>query len=53
VFPNWFCVFSLHLVLYIFTFRFGDYTSRDLKNAVENNLIVKNGDKKTTKYRKP
>ncbi len=27
--------------------------SRDLKNAVENNLIVKNGDKKTTKYRKP
>ncbi len=26
--------------------------SRDLKNAVENNLIVKNGDKKTTTYRK-
>ena len=26
--------------------------SRDLKNAVENNLIVKNGDKKTTTYQK-
>ncbi|SKC11463.1 Fic family protein [Soonwooa buanensis] len=26
--------------------------SRDLKNAVENNLIAKNGDKKTTTYRK-
>ena len=26
--------------------------SRDLKNAVENNLIVKNGDKKTTTYNK-
>lgn len=26
--------------------------SRDLKNAVENNLIVKNGDKKTTTYKK-
>lgn len=26
--------------------------SRDLKNAVENNLIIKNGDKKTTTYRK-
>ena len=26
--------------------------SRDLKNAVENNLTIKNGDKKTTTYRK-
>lgn len=26
--------------------------SRDLKNAVENNLIIKTGDKKTTTYRK-
>jgi len=25
--------------------------SRDLKNAVENKLILKNGDKKTTSYR--